>query len=566
MAGARCEVSVVIPAYKEAERIGKTLEVTAEELTGAGLSFELIVVDDGSPDNTAAVVEKYCGKRGSGRIRLVSYFPNQGKGFALKRGVYEASGKYIAFFDADLDISPDHIHRYLKILKKRKADGVIASKRHPDSKLEYSRVRTFISNIYYLFNRFFFRLNVKDTQSGMKIFRHEVLDRVVPRLLVKRFAFDLELLVVMLKEKAKIVEAPMTISGHQEYGRIGVMPLWHALVDTMAVFYRYFFLRYYDWDIIPAIRKKKPAVTILIDSPGYSNRLTDLIEYLQSGVLGSLTCVVLADRGAFSFPGVRVMETGSLSPREKLEFAIGKVKGQYFGFISDRVFPSPGWLLTAASYLSCKDIAVVAGPVQQSVSAGRLQRIVNTARLHPLVRGQFGLFYRLKRQRRIAILPPENFFYNKTALKKLFGDEPEEFIDDEGTPFLRIKEGAVYSPDLQLSSLPLFSGIRDYLRHIYTVSEYRGRYHGRGSGSFVILFLIVFFLTATVFALFSGVFRNVYLPFAAGVAGLMYLSGKPLFSPLKSIAALFLNFAAAAVKGFGVVRGVFSGRNHPDRS
>jgi len=566
MADIRSEVSVVIPAYNEAEQIKKTLEVTAEELSGTGLFYELIVVDDGSVDRTSEVVEGLCGKRGRGQIRLVSYFPNQGKGFALKRGVYEARSRYIAFFDADLDISPDHIHRYLDILKKRRADAVIASKRHSESKLEYSRIRTFISNIYYFLNRFLFRMKIRDTQSGMKIFRRSVLENAIPRLLVKRFAFDLELLVILLRGGAQIIEAPVRISGHNEYGRIGVMALWHAFVDTLAVFYRFFFLHYYNWEHIPRHQSRREAMTLLIDSAGYSNRLADLVEYVQSGVLGTVNCVILADKGNFVFPGVRVIETGAVEPIEKLRLALDRVRSQYCAFIGDRALPPPGWLLNASGYLNKKEITAIAGPVCERSAGGFFSMVIFDARFHPVVKGRFRIFSTLKRQRPISLLPLENISFRRTQMAAFLQSTPIELINDEGIPFLDMPEGGFYSPDLLLFSQPLYSCFRDYLQQIYRVSVFRGQHSGHGHRVVVAPFLAVFFLTATLFAFFSEVFRGFYFAGMVATFGLLFLSVGSRFRPARGVLAVLTLLVAALLKGTGVLRGFFlSSKKHREQ-
>lgn len=131
-------------------------------------------------------------------------------------------------------------------MNKEKADVVIGSKKHPESELDYPRQRKFISNIYFLLIKILFSLPIKDTQTGLKLFKHEVLKRVFPKVLVKRYAFDLELLVNIHHSGYKIVEAPVTLNYQRRMGRIRLKDLYHTGMDTLAIFYRMHILRHYD--------------------------------------------------------------------------------------------------------------------------------------------------------------------------------------------------------------------------------------------------------------------------------------------------------------------------------
>jgi len=282
-----CELSVVVPAFNEGERIVRTLQETSSCLRAYFRSFEIIIVDDGSRDKTAAIARAAIKELRLGdRARVISYPVNQGKGWALRQGTLAAGGEYIAFFDADLDISPKHIVDYYCVLQREDVDAVVASKRHPESQLTYARSRVIISNIYYWFNRIFFRLNIKDTQTGMKIFRREILLTALPRLLGKRFAFDLELLVNIRRLGGTINSQPVTITGHETFGRIRLVSLWHAFVDTLAILYRVYVLRYYNWRVLPKLpeagEQEDPfSIAICIFSSGYGRKLEEVFTHIR---------------------------------------------------------------------------------------------------------------------------------------------------------------------------------------------------------------------------------------------------------------------------------------------
>src|SRR4029077_5798771 len=117
--------------------------------------------------------------------------------YALALGARHAMGQYTVFLDADLDLHPDQLPRFFDVLKRCNVDAVIGSKWHPFSKVSYPWWRRLLSRGYYGIVHLLFGLPVRDTQTGIKVFRSAALARVVPRLLAKRFAFDVELLAVM---------------------------------------------------------------------------------------------------------------------------------------------------------------------------------------------------------------------------------------------------------------------------------------------------------------------------------------------------------------------------------
>jgi len=170
----------------------------------------------------------------------------EGKGRAIKRALHYLSGDYTAFLDADMDLHPLQIQTLFDIMLLDKADIVIGSKFHPNSVVNYPGQRRIISYVYYLLVRLLFNLPCHDTQTGLKLFKTEVLRKVFPRILVKEFAFDLEVLVNAHHLGYRIAEAPITLKPQRRFGRIGAKAVFQTLWDTLAVFYRMRILRYYD--------------------------------------------------------------------------------------------------------------------------------------------------------------------------------------------------------------------------------------------------------------------------------------------------------------------------------
>ena len=237
------KISVIIPAYNEAGIIAESLSETIRVFNDFGCKYELIVVDDGSSDDTFQNALK--ASRQHSNIIVKQLKTNRGKGRALKVGFRLCSGDYVVFLDADMELHPAQLQTFFDIMRLDETDVVIGSKRHPNSRLNYPLQRKIISSVYFFLIKIFFGLPIGDTQTGLKLFKYEVLKRVFPRILVKAFGYDLEILVNVHQLGYRIAEAPVVLDT-QRYGRIGIDSIWVTWRDTMAIWYRAYILRYYD--------------------------------------------------------------------------------------------------------------------------------------------------------------------------------------------------------------------------------------------------------------------------------------------------------------------------------
>ncbi|WP_354699854.1 Dodecaprenyl-phosphate galacturonate synthase [Paraconexibacter sp. AEG42_29] len=253
-------VSVVIPTFNEADGIERCLTECAEAMRALGVPFELLVVDDGSTDDTIAVAQA-AGDAIEG-VRIEAASVNAGKGSALIRGMQLARGELVLFVDADLEVHPRQLGLLRETMFREDADIVIGSKLHPDAEIDYPLKRRILSQGYYVLVRVLFRLPVRDTQTGLKLYRRRVLERVGPRLLVKRFAHDLEVLVNAHRLGYRIAEAPVVVTRERAFPRVGVGDARVVLRDTLGVFYRTYITRYYD-------RVGRHVDRALGDAPGW---------------------------------------------------------------------------------------------------------------------------------------------------------------------------------------------------------------------------------------------------------------------------------------------------------
>lgn len=232
------KISIIVPVYKGEKYIAKNLRLMKENISKHFSNYEIIAVVDGMIDNSMDEAKKVHG------IKVIGYKKNQGKGYALKYGFKHSTGEYVTFVDSDMDIDPDQLKNFIPYMTT--ADIVIGSKRHPFSKLDYPLSRRILSRGFQLFSWIVLGLNIRDTQSGLKLIKREVLDIIMPLLLVKRYAFDVEMLFLANKHGFRIVEAPICINYKFTGSGINGGTIFGMIRDTIAIRYRYSFLKYYQ--------------------------------------------------------------------------------------------------------------------------------------------------------------------------------------------------------------------------------------------------------------------------------------------------------------------------------
>ena len=240
------KISIIIPAYKKEKTIYKDIK-HVEDVLKNGLpeefDFEIICVVDGELDQT----KREASRARSKRVKVYSYAENKGKGFAVRYGMKRSTGSLISFLDAGMEISPKGIMMLLAHMDWYNADIIVGSKRHPVSMVNYPPLRKILSIGYHRIVKLLFSLNVTDTQSGIKIFKREVVEKILPRLLVKRYAMDIEMLAVARQCGFKrIFEGPIEVHFDDTTSTVSWATVYKMAWDTLAVFYRLRILNFYD--------------------------------------------------------------------------------------------------------------------------------------------------------------------------------------------------------------------------------------------------------------------------------------------------------------------------------
>lgn len=238
-------LSLIIPCYKQEKTIIANLKQLLGALDKIRYSYEIILVIDGQVDNSFEKIKN----AKLHNLVVYEYTENKGKSYAIRFGMSKARGEHVMFMDSGMEIDPDGISMLLEHMKWYDADIIVGSKRHPASLINYTLQRKILSYGYYYFVRMFFGIKVKDTQAGIKVFKRRVLEKVLPRLVEKRFAGDLEMLVVARHLGfGRIFEAPIKLN--YEFTELSTASTWRSVrlifIDTLAIFYRKNILNYYD--------------------------------------------------------------------------------------------------------------------------------------------------------------------------------------------------------------------------------------------------------------------------------------------------------------------------------
>ena len=229
------ELSVVVPFYNPGDALRRTVSQLVSCLRAQGVRFEVIAVSDGSTDGSEHTLTNLAPE-----VRVLTANHNQGKGGALHLGFARARGAWVGMVDADGDIDPVHLVEYLNIARTGQHAVVYADKRHTNSTSASSPFRKIVSIVYSTLVAMLFMLGVRDTQTGCKIFRRDVLADVLPKLQETRFAFDLEFFVAAKAHGiTDMVPAPVRLEERTAGSTVGTKAILRTIRDTLTIYTRH---------------------------------------------------------------------------------------------------------------------------------------------------------------------------------------------------------------------------------------------------------------------------------------------------------------------------------------
>jgi glycosyltransferase involved in cell wall biosynthesis len=522
-------LSVVVPVYDQPGIADNIRVIRSRVEEGLGEPVELIVVSDGSEDIAPEDTDL---------ATVLHYDRNLGKGYAVKAGALAARGRFISYVDADLDLDPGAIPEFLRLAERESLDIVIGSKRHPDSLVHYPRSRRVGSWLYQQLVRLLFRLDVRDTQVGLKLFRREVAEEVLPLLLVKQFAFDLEFLAVArslgfdrIREQPVKLEYRFTGSGV----RSGAVLL--ALVDTLAIFYRLRMLRYY--------RRKRELL------PAYGR----VLDFRPS------VSVVAPSEPRLEYPNATLIAKDADTP-ERRAAALELADGEVIAFVERDATPAANWLTASIPFLADPHIAAVVSP-RVAPAHGPLRERAGAALQETFLGGGAHYFrFTPGNLRFVKLFPGGNIVARRAYLQELTQRELHPHL--VCAALARRGRFVLYTPETVVvaPTPPLF---RPYLRQVAGLGRSRGNairergLHGLSGSALPPIALLAFLLGGWVLVWLGGVLQLVWvlawvayfalIGINALLAGLRFRSLRIAGLTAMGSVAAHLSYAAALIQG-----------------
>lgn len=233
-------LSIIIPLYNEEKRLLKSLtKIEKFILQNKKNNIEVIFVSDGSTDLTNKIIEQFIKKNKKNlKSFLVKYKNNVGKGYAIKKGILKSKKSWLLICDADMSVSPNQFsiwYKNKKIIDKKQA--YFGSRRHQKSNVKSSIIRRILGLLFIIFIRVLFNIKLKDSQCGFKVFHKNYALKVFKKISSFRFAFDIELIILLKKSKIKIIELPLKWV-HQNGSKLNL------LYDMPKMIYDIFIIRF----------------------------------------------------------------------------------------------------------------------------------------------------------------------------------------------------------------------------------------------------------------------------------------------------------------------------------
>ena len=455
------KISVLMPAYNEGDHIRANVEkvkATLEDMLSSSCkdaagSFEIIVINDGSTDNTKKEIETAAAR--SDCVKCVNHRENRGKCAALRTGFQHSSGEYVFFLDSDLEIDPAFLEPLFLKMRKENCDAVFGSKQK-GSKEHYPLLRRIASKCFSAFVSFLLPLPVKDTQTGLKLFRRQLLERLFDCMLVRRYAFDAELAVLAVHNGFSVTEEPVTVNFLGRRGSMSFSNVFNMTVDILAIFYRLKILGYYDsW--VPKRNKETPFISVVIAVKKDNDYLRQSIRHSlnQDYPKDRYEIIVLPDEGFESpDPMVRIIPSGPELPAIKRNMGAKAARGTIIAFLDDDAYPMENWLSELAGNFYDERLAGVGGPGTTPRDDSFWQKVGGSVYESKMMSGGYSYRYLVDRRRMVDDYPTCNLALRKDVFLEAGGFQtnfwPGEDTELCLTVTKRLGYNIVYDPMVEV--------------------------------------------------------------------------------------------------------------------
>ena len=560
------KLSIVIPGSLWNGRVRSGLEEVARLAEHLHGKYEILVVDQPSEKRFPLFFQAMGIPQD--KIRSIPLDPFLGEPYSLIPGARRASGDLLLYVDPNADIANGELVRLIEGWKKTPTDVIVASRRHGEAWRKRPWLWRFLSNVYHATVRLFFGADMGDVQTGIKLLRTKVLRHVLPRLVVKEYAFDVELLAVAHRAGFTITVRPIRVLQQASQRRAHLLDMFHLFMDTIAIWYRMFWLRYYDRPIVGL--KSVPRVSIVIPCKAPTPYLTECLkacseldyprELVQIIVLTDEACPIAS-------PQVHAVPTGPVGPGKKRDMALSHCTGEIVAFIDDDTIPRWDWLRNAVRWFEDDRIAAVGGPAPTPATDSLRQAASGAVYSSWLVAGTQSYRYFPAAGRWVDDYPSCNLFIRRSVLAQLGGFNTA-FWPGEDTILCskithELKKKIWYDPDAVVyhHRRPLFRG---HLHQIRRYSEHRGYFVKRYPATslrvpyFVPSCLVLFLILGSALSWAFPIWRMIFLGMV-GIYLVLVMAWGALSLNLRMAWLVFLGILSShCVYGIYFLKGLFS--------
>ena len=312
-------LSLVLPAYNEGSHLAHNVERLLQVLRSSGRTFEVVVVNDGSTDDSRALTDALADVHPE--VVAVHHDRNRGKGQALQTGLLAAQHPLLVLLDADLQIPPTDVMPLVARLEAQGADLAVGSKYLPGASREWPWRRRVLSRLYQLVTAVLFRLPLRDTQTGLKVVRRGTALELMPRVHARRFAWDLEFVLLAVRGGHRVVTGPVTVQPAARASHLKWGGALQAGFDTLRIFWRERAVAAYG----PRATPVRPAGLIVSgDDLGMSPNVSEgLLRGLETHGLTSVSALMTAPRS-----GAALAALGARVPRADVGLHLDLLQGK----------------------------------------------------------------------------------------------------------------------------------------------------------------------------------------------------------------------------------------------